>query len=140
MDNLADEATRSAAGEAAASPVRKGRRYVRQGEHLFELTPRAWQRLQRALAHGDAVDDLASYGRPLGPVQDLELLRKQPQAVAVRGRRRTTGRFETRDQLLERVWFYSLSTGLSDNAIADSVGVSPAVVSRILISGEGRPA
>lgn len=56
------------------------------------------------------------------------------------GRPPVTGRFSSRGQLLERIWFLDSSTNLSGEKIAASVGVSQGAVLKILRTGEGRPA
>lgn len=121
-------------------PASGKKRYVRVDQVVYEVRSGGWKRLLKALAQGSEVR-IEDYGRNLGEVQELrELQEQQRTAPRSAGRRRTTGRFDTREELLERVWFYHLYTDLPDAGIARSVGVSSTLVSKILASKEGRPA
>ena len=117
---------------------------------VHELSARGRKRLLKRL-HSDqplSPAELAQYAKPLGAVTTLEALlsetkQEQPAAKPTvpgrRGRQLTTGRFDTRAELLERIWFFRLHTRLSDSAIADNVKVSPGVVAKIVLTQEGKP-
>ncbi|PNG50248.1 hypothetical protein WDL1P1_00291 (plasmid) [Variovorax sp. WDL1] len=62
----------------------------------------------------------------------------EPSSTKKRGRKQTTGRYDSREALLERIWFQHQRSSLSAEAIGRLVGVSQMTVLKILQSGEGR--
>ena len=146
-DNMEPSVPSDFAGESAevttASTSRNSRQYLRQGDNVYALNKRNLRKVLALVARGEPVD-LAQWGTLLGAAPDIASLARKSAQQALSaptgvGRKPTTGRFATRQELLERVWFYRLYTKLSDAAIADNVKVSPGVVSAILRSDEGKP-
>ena len=119
--------------------------FLQQDGVLFALTAQALARVNSNVA-GGSPPDLETLGQRIGSVPDVASLPRKfvinaaaPQPAARKGRAPTTGRFKSREQLLDKIWFLRKHTDMTDPAIAANVRLSPTAVTRILRSGEGEP-